>query len=99
MEAESHLCSSVIKAVQRVPGCRDSGRYAGSFESGEAGKAVADFADALFVGKAPTGCTGGSGMSNPGALSDTWVLALDHLIAGPFCGQWLGEMGAEVVKL
>jgi formyl-CoA transferase len=35
----------------------------------------------------------------PGALSDLRVLELGTLIAGPFCGQILGDMGAEVIKI
>lgn len=34
-----------------------------------------------------------------GALSDLRVLELGSLIAGPFCGQLLGDMGAEVIKI
>ncbi len=34
-----------------------------------------------------------------GALADLRVLELGTLIAGPFCGQLLGDMGAEVVKI
>src|SRR6476660_2137733 len=34
-----------------------------------------------------------------GALADLRVLELGTLIAGPFCGQLLGDMGAEVIKL
>ena len=37
--------------------------------------------------------------SNPGALADLRVLELGTLIAGPFCGQLLGDMGAEVIKI
>lgn len=33
------------------------------------------------------------------ALSDIRVVELGQLIAGPFCGQLLGDMGAEVVKI
>jgi len=35
----------------------------------------------------------------PGALADVRVLELGTLIAGPFCGQLLGDMGAEVIKI
>jgi formyl-CoA transferase len=36
---------------------------------------------------------------NHGALADLRVLELGTLIAGPFCGQLLGDMGAEVIKI
>jgi formyl-CoA transferase len=42
-----------------------------------------------------TRATGASG----GALAGIRVVELGQLIAGPFCGQLLGDMGAEVVKL
>lgn len=38
-------------------------------------------------------------MPNPGALSDIRVIEMGQLLAGPFCGQLLGDMGAEVIKL
>ncbi|HEX5160185.1 MAG TPA: CoA transferase [Steroidobacteraceae bacterium] len=34
-----------------------------------------------------------------GALADLRALELGTLIAGPFCGQLLGDMGAEVIKI
>jgi crotonobetainyl-CoA:carnitine CoA-transferase CaiB-like acyl-CoA transferase len=34
-----------------------------------------------------------------GALAGLRVLELGSLIAGPFCGQLLGDMGAEVIKI
>ena len=38
-------------------------------------------------------------LHHPGALADLRVLELGTLIAGPFCGQLLGDMGAEVIKI
>ena len=34
-----------------------------------------------------------------GALSDLVVIEMGTLIAGPFCGQILGDFGAEVIKV
>ena len=36
---------------------------------------------------------------NTGALAGIKVVELGQLIAGPFCGQLLGDMGADVVKV
>ena len=36
---------------------------------------------------------------NNGALDDLRVVEMGQLIAGPFCGQLLGDMGAEIIKL
>lgn len=37
--------------------------------------------------------------ASAGALSDLRVIELGQLIAGPFCGQLLGDMGADVIKV
>jgi len=37
--------------------------------------------------------------NNGGALEGIRVVEMGQLIAGPFCGQLLGDMGAEIVKL
>jgi formyl-CoA transferase len=36
---------------------------------------------------------------NTGALAGLRVIELGQLIAGPFCGQLMGDMGAEVIKV
>ena len=38
-------------------------------------------------------------MSNTGALQGLRVIEMGQLIAGPFCGQLLGDMGADVIKV
>ncbi|MEH6677899.1 CaiB/BaiF CoA transferase family protein [Phenylobacterium sp.] len=37
--------------------------------------------------------------ASPGALAGLRVIEMGSLIAGPFCGQILGDFGAEVIKL
>lgn len=37
--------------------------------------------------------------SSPGPLADLRVIEMGQLLAGPFCGQLLGDLGAEVIKL
>ncbi|TNC22064.1 CoA transferase [Amycolatopsis alkalitolerans] len=41
----------------------------------------------------------GGSMSNPMPLDDVRVVELGQLLAGPFCGQLLGDFGAEVIKV
>ena len=41
----------------------------------------------------------GLGAENRGPLKDLRVIEMGTLIAGPFCGQLLGDMGAEVIKI
>lgn len=38
-------------------------------------------------------------MPNEGALKGLRVVEMGQLLAGPFCGQLLGDMGADVIKL
>ena len=37
--------------------------------------------------------------TNPSALAGLRVVELGQLLAGPFCGQLLGDMGADVIKV
>ena len=43
--------------------------------------------------------TDSSASSVPGPLAGLRVVELGQLIAGPFCGQLLGDLGAEVIKV
>lgn len=36
---------------------------------------------------------------SPGALAGVRVIEMGQLIAGPFCGQLLGDLGADVIKI
>jgi formyl-CoA transferase len=38
-------------------------------------------------------------LQNPGPLAGIRVVEMGQLIAGPFCGQLLGDMGAEIIKI
>jgi len=40
-----------------------------------------------------------TGVENRGALAGLRVVEVGQLLAGPFCGQLLGDMGAEVIKI
>jgi crotonobetainyl-CoA:carnitine CoA-transferase CaiB-like acyl-CoA transferase len=40
-----------------------------------------------------------SNAANTGPLAGVKVVEMGHLIAGPFCGQLMGDMGAEVIKI
>ena len=40
-----------------------------------------------------------SDAQNTGPLADLRVVEMGSLIAGPFCGQLMGDMGAQVIKL
>jgi formyl-CoA transferase len=40
-----------------------------------------------------------SDLKKNGPLSDIRVIEMGSLLAGPFCGQLLGDFGAEVIKI
>ena len=40
-----------------------------------------------------------TGIAKVGALADLRVVEMGSLIAGPFCGQLLGDFGADVIKI
>ena len=40
-----------------------------------------------------------SDLKKQGPLSDIRVIEMGSLLAGPFCGQLLGDFGAEVIKI
>ncbi len=46
-----------------------------------------------------TMATNNPAVPNPGPLRDIRVVELGQLLAGPFCGQLLGDMGADVIKV
>lgn len=49
---------------------------------------------------APTETTESApGADQPGALAGVRVVEMGQLLAGPFCGQLLGDLGAEVIKI
>ena len=39
------------------------------------------------------------GQQNTGPLADLRVIEMGTLLAGPFCGQLLGDQGADVIKV
>ena len=43
--------------------------------------------------------TNSYGEKSVGPLSNYRVLELGSLVAGPFCGSFLGDFGAEVIKV
>jgi formyl-CoA transferase len=48
---------------------------------------------------APATSAGAAAPASAGALAGLRVVEMGQLIAGPFCGQLLGDMGAEVIKI
>ncbi len=46
-----------------------------------------------------TSATSTAGRKTPGPLSGLRVIEMGTLLAGPFCGQLLGDFGAEVIKI
>ncbi len=48
---------------------------------------------------APAGDPAQAAVENTGPLKGLRVVEMGQLIAGPFCGQLLGDMGADVVKI
>src|SRR5918999_4643098 len=47
----------------------------------------------------PTAATGRPEATGPGPLAGIRVLELGMLLAGPFTGRLLGDMGAEIIKV
>jgi succinyl-CoA---D-citramalate CoA-transferase len=56
---------------------------------------LATYVSPLVVCNSVDGCD----VSNPLPLDDIQVVELGQLLAGPFCGQLLGDFGAEVIKV
>ena len=48
---------------------------------------------------APAGAARRDGLEGPGPLAGVRVVELGMLLAGPFTGRLLGDMGAEVIKV
>jgi hypothetical protein len=65
----------------------------------EAGRFVVDGFGTTFPGQAPAAGRDSFNTANTSALAGIKVVEMGQLLAGPFCGQLLGDMGADVVKI